>query len=332
MANRWLFAGADLGCIRVLAGTPTTNTSAGTRNGTYSDSSIFARSDIRFATDFVDSAGASDAATTGERLEMRFYAQIDDHTTNGNFWEALNGSDQPWLAIRSPSSGVYGLYYNSNTGASPTWTLIGSTTSLANGNYYFNVWITLGSPHDAGWAVNDAQIDTGTFTQASLTSLDAMHFRGLTATTNYYYSEMMAAIGINLIGGHVFYGAATGAGSNSAWGGTTGTYADIDDVGINDADSLSSGSAGQRSTFAYSNLPSLAATEEIGDLFMWTRAKNDGSAPTNVKPVRRDSGGTDNVGSSFSGISTAYQSFLTRYSGIDSTEYNASEFGVESAA
>lgn len=329
MANRWLFAGLDLSQVRVQAGTPAASTTAGTFNTTYADYSVSFSSANRGIIDFVDSSGGSDSATTGEKLNFHCDLFLDDHSTVGNHLEILNGSDQPWLAIRQTASGVYGLHYNSGTGASPTWTLVGSTTSLSNGRYTIDVWITIGSPHDAGWAVNSSQVATGTFTQASLTSLDAALFRSSTTTNGSFASEVMATVGINLVNGHVFYGKATGAGSNS---GFSGTYADIDDQGINDSDSIGSTVAGQISTFVFNNLPTLATNEALGDLFMIARAKNDGSSPLNVKPVRRTSGGSDQVGSSFSGISIAYQPFLTRFTGISEAEYNGSEFGVESAA
>lgn len=328
MANRWLFAGVDLGMIRQI-GAPTTSTTAGTFNSTYADHSVTSTSvGVGGFCDFTTSAGASDSVTSGETLNTLHYFYHQNNTTTAGFiFRFVDGSDQPWLAFRSTtSSGVYGFYYNSGTGASPTWTLIGSTFSLASATLFaININLTIGSPHSAEIFVDGVSKASGTFTQSSLTAIDAV---ALTTSANSdRFSEVAATVGISLVGGHVFYGKPSGAGSNSGW---TGAYTTIDDVGVDDTDLISSGTAGQRSTFAYANLPTLAAGYTIGDSFMWTRAKNDGTAPTNVKPVRRDSGGTDNVGSSFSGMGVGFADFLTRYS-VSAAEYDASEFGVESA-
>lgn len=333
MADRWLFAGGGIESLRTVSGTPTT---ASGHNGSYADHAVQCSSSKIVAADFVDSSVASDAAVTGEKLYFRFSTQITGTASVGNFVELVDGSDLPWLAVRnvggSGTSCTWQLYYNSNTGASPTWTAVTADTIIVNSGSPREccIWITLGSPHIAGISFEGSFVGEGSFTQASLTSLDAAKLRG-PQTSDQRFSEVAAAVGINLVGSHVFYGKATGAGASSAWSGTTGTFADIDDAGINDADSLSSATAAQRHTFAYSNPPALGANEALGDVFLWTRARNSGGAPSNIKPVRRDSGGTDNVGSSFSGITGAYQSFLTRYSGLSETEFNASEFGVESA-
>lgn len=331
MANRWLFAGGDLGMMRV-SGSPSAGTTAGTFDTTYCDHSILsaATSAIIYA-DFTDSSGASDSVTGTETLWFHTEVNIANNTTTANSIVALlNSSDQPWLAFCSTtSSGNYGLFYNSNTGASPTWTQISSNFAIASSaRYRVDIKLTLGSPHSAEIYINEVLQASGTFTQASLTAIDAVSMAA-PAAINYRFSQIMAAVGITTINGHVFYGKPSGAGANTGW---TGAYTTIDDVGIDDTDLISSGSAGQKSTFTYADLPTLAAGYTIGDLFMWTRAKNDGASPTNVKPVRRDSGGTDNVGSNFSGIGTGFGEFLTRYSGVSPSEYNASEFGVESAA
>lgn len=332
MADRWLFAGG-FEAIQVEAGTPSANTTSTTFNSTYADHSISAHSTNRAFFAFVDSSGAADSAVTGETLHVHFaMTRISGSTipTAGNAVELFDNSGFSWLSLRNTgTTDTYGLFYNSGTGASPTWTQIGSNTqSITNAAVVdIDIWITLGSPHSASWAVNASLKDTGTFTQGSLTSLSKVRLRG-SAAIGMGYSELMATTGISLVGAHLYSSKPTGAGSNSGW---TGAYTDIDDVAIGDTDAITSGTAAQRSTFAYANVPTLASNEALGEVFLWTRARNSGGAPSNVAPVRRTSGGTDNVGSSFSGISGAYSSLLTRYSGLSETEFNGSEFGVESA-
>lgn len=327
MADRWLFAGGGLETLRLAAGAMTSGASF---NGTYADHSAAASSTNRYMADFVNASGASDAAATGEKLFVRFTIYPVSVNTAANLFEIVNGSDQPWLALRfiGSSNTLYQLCYNSGTGGSPVWTGLSGLTATLSAGQEVVIWITLGAPHVVGMAVAGSLIGETTFTQASLTSLDAMHLRGPN-TNAQNFSELAATVGISLVGSHVFYGKPNGAGSNS---GMTGAYTDIDDAGINDADAISSGTAGQRSTFAYSNVPALGANEGLGDVFLYTRARNSGGAPSNVKPVRRTSGGVDNVGSNLAGIAGAYQSLLTRFPGLSEAEFNASEFGVESAA
>ncbi|WP_066560980.1 hypothetical protein [Croceicoccus bisphenolivorans] len=329
MANRWLFVGGDVGTVRNSASdTITTSTYF---DSAYSDCAIFCGdAGDSFIADFIDSSGSSDAATAGETLFVHVYwVEMQTATTAGNaVWSLLNGSDQPWLSIRTTSTaGVYGFYYNSNTGASPTWTLIGSTFTKASVGNAFDIKLTLGSPHDVELYTDAVLLRSTTFSNANLTSIDACKGERPTGA-DQAFSQIMASVGINTIGGHVYTKRPEGAGSNS---GMTGAYTDIDEVGINDADILSSGTSGQRSTFAYADLGSLPSGYAVGDVFLWTRAKNDGAAPANIKPVRRDSGSTDNVGSALSGIGTGFVNLPTRYSGLTITEFNASEFGVESS-
>ncbi len=335
MADRWLFSGGGLDSLRAVAGAPAAVTTGGTFDSSYADHAVNVTTTATAAADFTDSTGAGDTVITGEKLFAHFTGKggVTNVTAAAALLEVQDASNYPWLAIRGTgTANTYGLYYNSGTGPSPTWTLLGSTFTI-NGNggsvETIDLWVTLGSPHSVGIAKAGSLLFETTFTQASFTSANKLYLRSPTSSFNF--SEISATVGINTVGSHVFYGKPTGAGASSAWSGTTGTFADIDDAGINDTDALTSGTAAQRSTFAYSNVPTLGANEALGDVFLWTRARNSGGAPSNVKPVRRTSGGTDNVGSNLSGISGAYANYLTRYSALSESEFNGSEFGVESA-
>lgn len=328
MANRWLFAGGAPSTVRVVGGV-SVQTSTIYFDSTYADHAIQAfDTPNKIYADFVDASGSSDFAASGETVWFRASIYFFSWGQVGTMMQFVNGSDQPWLAVRSTSTqGTYGFYYNSGTGASPVWTLIGSTFSLANGLHVFDMNLTIGSPHSAALYVDGTERATGSFTQASLTEIHA----GMLAPyydNNFFFSEILASVGYPTVGSHVFYGKPNGAGSNSAW---TGAYTAIDETAADDGDSIVSTTTGQRSTFAYDNLPTLSPGFAIGDVFMWTRAKADGTAPTNVKPVKR-TGGVDSVGSQFSGMGAGWGEFLTRYSGMSESDYNAAEFGVESAA
>lgn len=332
MANRYLYAGGDPGTVRVTAGNISSSTA--NVNTTYADHSISMSNDtaIRVFVDFVDSAGASDFVDSTEDLWLRWDWACPTGTTGvgRDAVTVVDGSDQPWLSIRNTGvSLTFGVYYNSGTGGSPVWTLMGNTFVLPQSRLEMNLKVRIGSPTSYELYISNQLHSSGSFTQASFTQAHAVLFAAPVNT--FHISQMLFTAGIVTIGSYVYYGLPTAAGASSAW---TGLFSAIDDSGasaINDTDLISSSTNGQRSTFAYSDVPALPSGYAIGDVFLYTRARNNGVAPLNIKPVRRNSGGTDLVGSNFVGMGAGFVDFHTRYTGLTSTEYNASQFGVEAA-
>lgn len=330
MANRWLFAGGRVANFR-NTGAVADSTNSNLFDATYSDSAFnCSASGQRGIADFVDTAGASDAATTGETLYVhgRFFMNGATNTA-GQMIAVLDGSDQPWLSIRTTTtSGSVGFYYNSGTGASPVWTLIGSIFVLSTGvgNLHdYDIVVTLGSPHSAELFIDAVSKASGTFTQASFTSADAValeYFQGNTG-----HSQVMAAIGFNTIGGKLPGLKASGAGSNSGW---SGAYTDVNEAVGNDATLMSAASAALKTTLAFSNLPTVPSGYILGNAFYWLRCKNDGAAPLNIKPVKRISG-VDTTGSALSGVNTGLKNLPIQYAGLSASDINGGEFGFESA-
>lgn len=325
MANRWLYAGADLSCVRAV-GALTADNGGSRQDSNYVDGHLLCTTAIYFYADFVDSSIASDSVVSGETLWVVAVVSYLGQSTAGNLIEVVDGSDQPWVAVRITAANTAGLYYNSGTGGSPTWTQIGSSFTLATGLSTLQLSVTLGSPHSATLYLAGVSQASNTFTQASFTGADALRCAS-NSTTTVAFSEIAASVGINLIGCRVNHETATGAGATSGW---TGLFSTIDEYNINDADLISSGTAAQKSTFAWSNVQTLPGGFALGDIFLSVRAKNDGAAPNNVKPVRR-TGGVDNVGSSFAGMGTGFADFKVRYAALSESDFNGSEFGVESA-
>lgn len=334
MANRWLFAGSDQACFRTRAGTLSTSTSLGLDSG-WCNTSLAIGTGITGAADFTTSASppVADSATSGETLWIHaIWNKTSNGTTAFNWMEVNNSSDHPWVTIRWKSGTTYGIFYNSNTGASPTWTQVGTDFTLVSGdtNVTVDMKIVIGSPHTV-----DLYLDNGggsalnqsvSFTQALFTQASNVTFSG--SNGNSRVGSVLASVGYPTIAAHCCNRYPTGAGATNTF--TSGTYADIDELGVNDADLMASNTAAQRATFVYSDIPTLSSGYAVGDTFVYTRAKNDGTAPNNLKPTRRDSGGTDNVGSSFSGMGVTFGNFLARYQ-ISETEFNASQFGFDSA-
>lgn len=332
MANRWLHAGWDLQIpnVRQWGGAVyygNTNLIAG-----YNDFITKSDSGYGLRCDFIDSAGAPDSVVAGEVLWVMMYITDATNSTNGtNLIELANASDQPWIAIRSFGSATnnFGLFYNSGTGASPVWTQIG-TAAAGLGMWVIRLAIDAGGNHNVQWYVDEVLVAGGNFTQASLTSIHNAAFRGHTGNDSNI-SHIACSVGYSLIGARVFTGIPNAAGSNS---GMSGAYTTIDDTTsspINDGDYLVSNAAGQRSTFNFTNLPALPSNFLVGDIFLNTRVRNDGVGPLNCAPVWRF-GGVDTVGTAFSGVASGWTNHLNRFSGKTEAEYNAAEFGVESAA
>lgn len=331
MANRWLFCGGEYTMARAISGTLAADGSGSAHyDTTYCDQGIGiqAPAGSRAALDFRDSSGAADVIGAGETGYA--HAVVWNFTINNATYDLMGlsgASDYCWVRIGYHASGI-ALYANTNTGASPTWTQIGSawTPAMANGKGTYDLVITRGSPHTVSAYENNVLKATGTFTSASLPDLTSMTF---TCPNNSVYtgvSEAMASVGIVTVGGRVAKIKPSGAGANS---GFSGAYTDIDDTTINDADFISAATAGLKSTFAYSNLPTVPAGSAAGDVFLYTRAKNDGAAPVNMHTVIRQSG-ADTASGNVAGLGLGFAETLVRYSGLSATEINAAEFGMES--
>jgi len=170
---------------------------------------------------------------------------------------------------------------------------------------------------------------SGTFSMALLTRVDAIKF-GDTSNTGCNISQVLATVGISLVGSFVAAIKADGAGSNS---GMTGAFTDVNEVTLNDATAVSSNTAAQRTTFSMANLPALGSLTIGAEQRHCFRANNDGGAgPQNLKSVVRNSG-VDTVGSVVSGMGTGFATFNVAYN-LTSTQINAAgfELGWESSA
>lgn len=331
-----LFAGGKLNSV-TTTGTVVDSSVAGRFNATYCDSALNCDStaDIWTAA-FVDSSGAAATVTTGQTC----YAHVDIHRVSGGATTGpylfLNGGGFPWLSVRGTGvSETVALYGNTGTGASPTWTQIGTGAGVltAGVTYTIDIKVTLGSPHAVEFSIGGTLISSGTFTQASLTSLDTFSGTMPTSISQHCYSQILVTEGISTINAKVRYTSATAAGTNSGW---TGAYTDINEAVGSDATVLSATSAGLKSTFAMDDV-TVPAGYVIKDVFIWSRGKNDGSAPANIKTVIR-SGGTDYAGSNMAGIGTSFGPLLDRRATDPATStawtqsgWNAAEVGVESA-
>lgn len=335
-----LFIGGRLDSVRVVSGSPVEATTSGRFDSGYADCAIACANTETFAADFKTATAnvLSDTdVVTGETLwaHAEFYPNVNSSTVR-SVVEFQNAAGEPWLALRTTTTnGIYGVYYNSGTGGSPTWTVIGSTFSLSSSaRYALDFKLELGSPHSLEFSLDGTLIRSGTFTQASLTALRRAVFGFVSTGGNVsYWSQLAATRDKSTIGGKVWTRRGTADGTNTGW---SGAYTDVNEAVGSDASVQSSTSAGQKETHAIADV-TISAGTEIYSVFHWMRAKNDGSAPNNIKSVIR-SGGTDYATGNLSGIGTSYGPVGARYDADPATaanwtqsSFNGIEAGYESA-
>lgn len=292
-------------------------------SGTYADVSL------------TDQTGASTTVVTGQTLWFHTVFTTPSFSSSNMVIRFYDSSGFPWFGVMGGSSGSnLRLVYNTGTGASPVWTVLATLTGAVN-DYALttlDIKLTLGSPHAYEVSINQNLATSGTFTQASFADTAKVRL-GYSAYTSYF-SEILITEGISTVGARVKYTTATGAGANSDF---SGTASDINEQICNDTTNISSGTAGQISTFAWGDV-TLPSGYAIKDVFIWSRGKNDGASPTNLKTVIRASG-TNYASANMSGIGTSYGSLLYRTDTNPATSaawtsagFNAVEIGFESAA
>jgi len=266
-------------------------------------------------------------------LWARFDGYYSGGSFNTNMAVLVNNSDQMLFRLRVNSSTVTRIEYNSGTLATPAWTQLGTDITTASGTRY--TWVikltidAAGTAHAYEVYKDNVLALSGTFSMALLTRVDAIKF-GDTSNTTCAISQVLASVGILLVGSFVAAIKADGAGSNS---GMTGAYTDVNEVTLDDATVVSSNTAGQRTTFSMANLPALGSLTVGTEQRHCFRANNDGGAgPQNLKSVVRNSG-VDTVGSVVSGMGTGFATFNVAYN-LTSTQINTAgfELGWESSA
>lgn len=274
----------------------------------------------------------------GQTWYGHFNFNFTNPYSNGHvLLDVKDSTGNPWVSLRCKGgSPTWGLYYNSGTVAAPVWTQLGADITMAQNSAPYprlDVVVVIGATgnHTASVYNKEALVATGTFTQALFTNIRSM--RGYGGQLYGFFSEIAMTEGLSTIGARIGCSTSNAAGTNS---GFTGAYTDLNDT--SDTTLNTSGVAGQKTTYNVSDL-TVPANNVIRAVFQWIRGKNDGSSPQNIKPVVR-SGGADYVAAANApGISGALGPLPARYdvnpaTGLNWTqaEYNAAEFGFQSAA
>lgn len=334
-----LFVGGRLDSVRI-SGSVTDSTTSTHRDTSYTDAALsFTGNPSIFADFFTQSGGVLSPHTvvSGEDLYVHWEMGHSgtNYTTGASLIVIYDSSGYPWVRVRcATSNNVPRIQYNSGTGPSPVWTSIGAGTGLlTSSRKEYDLKVTLGSPHSVEFSVAGSLVDSGTFSQASFTNAAYALLSSDINSGTVFISQIICTEGISTIGAKVWTRRGTADGTNTGW---SGAYTDVNEAVGSDASVQSSTSAGQKETHAIADV-TISAGQEISSVWHWMRAKNDGSAPTNIKSVIR-SGGTDYVTANLSGIGTSYGPVGARYDADPATasnwtqsSFNGIEAGYESA-
>ncbi|MGE8142276.1 hypothetical protein ACQKOE_09900 [Novosphingobium sp. NPDC080210] len=328
-----LFAGGRLDSLTVQSGTPTEVTTAGTFDPTYCDASVSLATGQNVRVDQLDASNAPTDLVSGDT--GWYHCEVNFTSTglpaNSNFLQVVDSAGNQWVSVRGgASAGILLLAYNSGTGASPTWTQLGTGSTTIGGlvKVAVDLKVTLGSPHSAELYVNGTLVSSGTFTQSSFTSARGMRFLGQTNSARI--SQLLITNNRSTIGAKVKYSRPSASGGNSEW---TGAVDNVNEAVNSDTTVDSATTAGLRQTYAMGDV-TVPANYAILSTFHFVRAKNDGAAPANIKSVVRQ--GTTNYDNSanFPGIGTGFVPLPARYdtnpaTGTAWTEssFNSAEFG-----
>lgn len=333
-----LFAGGGIESV-VTAGTAAEVTTAGRFDATYAHNALqlFNITATGIATG-VAADGTPTNVVAGETFWGHGELYSDGMQSITDYFAACDSAGNPWARLQSGAGGYpqYGLFVNTGTVGSPVWTQKGANFTISNSVLHrLDIKVTIdaaGLAHSATLYLDDAQVATGTWANAGLTTLQKLKYCGANVGgSNAHWSQIMITEGMSTVGGKVDYNLATGAGNSS---GLTGAYTDINETILNDTTVLTGGAAGLKSTFAYGDV-TVPATYSIAAVFVATRAKNDGSG--NIKSVVR-SGGADYSSANLVGISAGYAPIVARYDANpaggawSAANFNAAEFGIETAA
>lgn len=338
MAAEVFFAGGGADSL-IFTGTGfSESTTAGRFDSTYCPSCVFLTNTTTTAKAvLLSAASALTSIGTGHTIFIHFECfKPSSVTSTQEFLTVNDASGNPWLKLRGNGTSILQLFYNSGSVGSPVWTAIGSAISgQSTGLVTKDIKLVLdaGGNHSVEYYIGNTLQTSGSFTQASFTSVGSAVITG--NLNQFGISQLLITQDLSTIGAHVGYSQATGAGSNSGW---TGAASDVGENATNDTTTLQAATAGLTSTFAYGDV-TVPSGSAIKSVFLWSRAKNDGVTPQNIKPVIR-SGGTDYVGSSnLAGIGTGYSGCGARNDNDPATAvawtqsgFNAAEFGSQSAA
>ncbi len=319
-----LFAGTELEAF-APSGTPAVSTTA----------TFFDANASRMAMDLVDTdtVQANFAASTSGWLHFSLYHDDTVHNEADNQIFRLIDSNTAQVVLQlDGDNGIWNLEY---------W----------DGSVFVELAaVTLNedvlTKYDIEWNIDNASgvfrlyqdgvllsEFTGDTLHTGFTTINRVELNSGTSFASFhaYFSEVIVA-DEDTRGWRLVTIAPTADGNDTAW---TGTFADIDEIDINDGDLINSPTADQIENFVYGDIPAAFDGFEPAAVVVSARGQNGGAGPSNVQANVR-SGGTNYFSADLAGISGSFGPlqavFATDPDDGDwtSTAVNSAQFGVRS--
>lgn len=327
MATMELFAGGELECFNLIGGAPVVSTSSSFLDPGFSACAIDVNQGL-YSQIFRDDLGAAATCSGGERLSVS--CMIGNGATNliGAFITILDTGGRPAIRIAGEVESGAALQHNTSSNTTPVWTTLSSFPSIGLKGYVGFDLVT-GSDKSFVFFVGGSIVSSGPLTN---TFGPLSSFTIGMQNNSAYISQVIINKDLSATGARLMTRKADGAGSVS---GMTGVYTSLVKTSINDSTAITSDTAGQISTFSYQDFTTPTGLIPRG-VHLWTRGKNDGTAPNELKGVCRIS--STNYASPAMGTVSGFGPLLARFPKNPATStawtdatFNSAEFGLESA-
>jgi hypothetical protein len=304
------WAGTEAEAFDTTTGLVATNTTSSNYDTDYSRSAIDAFGGVR-----------CNKVGCGSVAEAWFHTRWGAANTGGvannrSIIEFRNSSGQGVLRLLSLSTPTFSLQYWNGS----SWVTIGSTMTVTLGaTRVWDIQCRIDNTTGSFAAYVDGVLqvsltgDTDVFTGSAI---EYVFIQSWGATNERLQSECILADSSTL-GLRLATLVPNGNGANTAW---TGTFADVDESNVNDADFLSSATANQVETMTLTDLTTNAALLTPVAVINSARARNGASGPQNIQLAFRTAS-TDYFSSNLSGLNTT---FTSGYQQIRHTNPNTS--------
>ena len=238
------------------------------------------------------------------------------------------------LAFRFDGNGAIELSKWNGT----AWVILGTsaTNSLITTAtpYVIDMHLTIGNPGRATIYFNGSPMVSSAaydLTWSGVTGYDKIRFCSQHGSFQIVYSEVIVA-DFNTLNSKVVSRVPDANGTYTAWAGTTGTFADIDDA-AGGTDFITGAADGDRESWTHTNFPALAANESIVYVGMGASALRDAAGPQSFNMFTRIS--TTDYDKANETVSVGYTGFQQGWLVSPATsaawtiaELDAAEFGV----
>jgi len=275
-----LWAGTERDAFIVPAGAaaPPTSTAGGTFDANFSRAGLNQNTSnsVRFRA----------CTLFGDILEawvhFRTYFQDTNWASGATPWQVNNAAGTGLIRFQTTSLSQWQFQYWNGS----AWTQIGSTRTRPAGTHTFDVHILVadsggeflvnmdGSPY-ANWSLTG---DTLRYTGAAIDQVVWGNY-ATTGVTDFVVTECAVA-DVSTLGIRVATLPPTGNGTYTAW---TGTYADVDESGIDDANFISTTTADQLESFTLQDLSVTAAGYDPVAVCISSRGRIGATGPTNYQ-------------------------------------------------